>query len=133
IAAELDIPHIHTPHSLGVWKREDMGDDPETEAAYRFKERIDKEFLIFRQADRVIATTPQQREMLTDRYELPPDRVAMIPPGVDQHRYFPVPERDLKPIRKRLGFRNHDVYTIGRAAANKGYDLLIRALPTLRS
>jgi mannosylfructose-phosphate synthase len=46
--------------------------------------------------------------------------------------YTPVSGRDVRALRRRLGFRQHDVYTVGRAAANKGYDLLIRALPHLR-
>ena len=50
IAEELEIPHIHTPHSLGSWKQANMGVDmepDELEKNYRFQERIRKEFLIY--------------------------------------------------------------------------------------
>jgi mannosylfructose-phosphate synthase len=132
IAEEIGIPHVHTPHSLGAWKRDDMeGDQQEVESDYRFEERIEKEFLIFRHCDRVIATTPQQVEQLAEHYEVPQRQISMIPPGVDESRYTPVPSSQLIRLRRRMKMRRHDVYTIGRAAANKGYDLLIKALPPL--
>ncbi len=133
IAEELELPHIHTPHSLGWWKRADMRGDPqEIESNYRFEERIRKEFLVYRQCDHVIATSPQQLEILRDHYDVPDRQMTMIPPGIDVARYTPVPEEDVRRLRRRLHFRRYDVYTVGRAAANKGYDLLIRALPELR-
>lgn len=133
LAEELGFPHVHTPHSLGSWKRSDMKGDPqEIESDYRFEERIEKEFLVFRHCDRVIATTPQQVELLSRDYEVPERNVRMIPPGVDESRYTAVPAAETARLRRSLKMRKHDVYTIGRAAANKGYDLLIRALPTLR-
>ncbi len=132
IAEELGIPHVHTPHSLGWWKRKDMGGvAAEQEATYRFEERIRKEYLLFRRADHVIATTPQQVEHIRDQYELPERQITMIPPGIDERRYTPAPERELRQTRQRLGFEDNDIYTVGRAAQNKGYDLLISALPML--
>ena len=133
IAEELDLPHVHTPHSLGWWKRKDMKGDPQQiESDYRFEERIHKEFLVYRRSDHVIATTPQQVSILEKRYEVPSRHLTMIPPGIDERTYTPVPAERVKGIREKLEFERHDVYTVGRAAANKGYDLLIRALPTLR-
>ena len=133
IAEELGITHVHTPHSLGSWKRRGMRADPqEVESNYRFEERIRKEFLIFRRCDYVIATTNEQREFLTKDYEVPDWHMAMIPPGIDESRYTPVTQAQVKSIRRSVGFKQHDVYTVGRAAANKGYDLLIQALPELR-
>ncbi len=132
IAEEIGIAHVHTPHSLGSWKRRGMQADPqEIESNYRFDERIRKEFLIFRRCDYLIATTNEQREFLAKDYEVPDWHMAMIPPGIDEARYTPVTQAEARSIRRRLGFKKHDVYTVGRAAANKGYDLLIRALPEL--
>ncbi|MEZ5176426.1 MAG: glycosyltransferase [Acidimicrobiia bacterium] len=133
ISEELGVTHIHTPHSLGSWKRDDMaGDQQEIESNYRFDERIRKEFLIYRRCDRVIATTNQQVEVLTDAYDVPETHIEMIPPGIDEGRFTPITDAERRAVRRRLKFRKHDVYTVGRAAANKGYDLLIRALPELR-
>ena len=133
IAEEMNIPHVHTPHSLGTWKRDDMQGDPQQiESNYRFEERIRKEFLTYRRCEAVIATTNQQIEILNKKYDVPEDHIAMIPPGIDEGRYTPVTTSQASSLRRKLGFRKHDVYTVGRAAANKGYDLLIRALPELR-
>lgn len=133
IGEELGITHVHTPHSLGWWKRHDMkGDDQQLESNYRFEERIRKEFLIYRRCDHVIATTHHQVEVLREHYEVPEHHIAMIPPGIDETRYTPVTQAQASQLRKKLGFSPNDVYTVGRAAANKGYDLLINALPDLR-
>jgi mannosylfructose-phosphate synthase len=58
--------------------------------------------------------------------------MAMIPPGIDESRYTPITRAEIIAGRRKIRFRKHDVYTVGRAAANKGYDLLIEALPELR-
>jgi mannosylfructose-phosphate synthase len=134
VAEELGIPHVHTPHSLGAWKRRTMdGPKDELEATYRFEERVHKEFLAFRRSDHVIATSYEQVEQLADDYEVPDEHMTMIPPGIDEARYTPVPSSEVRRIRRRLHFHQHDVYAVGRAARNKGYDLLIRSVPTLRS
>jgi mannosylfructose-phosphate synthase len=133
IGEELDIAHIHTPHSLGSWKREGMSGDPqEIESDYRFEERIRKEFLTYRRCDRVVATTNQQAEILREAYDVPEHLISLIPPGIDEGRFTPITRKETQALRRRLKFRKNDVYTVGRAAANKGYDLLIRALPELR-
>ena len=133
IAEELDVTHIHTPHSLGSWKRRGMqGDTQRIESDYRFEERVRKEFLVYRRCDHVIATTNQQVEVLVDDYDVPAVHIAMIPPGIDESRYTPITQAEISVARRRIKFRKHDAYTVGRAAANKGYDLLIRALPELR-
>lgn len=133
LSEELGVPHFHTPHSLGEWKRRDMeGDDQEIESDYRFQERIRKEFLVYRRCDHVIATSRQQVETLSDFYEVPEHHMSMIPPGIDESRYTPVTNAEAQLLRDRFAVREHDVYTVGRAAANKGYDLLIQALPELQ-
>ena len=133
IAEEFDIAHIHTPHSLGSWKQQEMaGDQQQIESDYRFEERNRKEFLVYRRCEQVIATTNQQVEVLAKDYDVPADNIAMIPPGIDEGRYTPITQAEIRGQRRRLKFRKHDIYTVGRAAANKGYDLLIRALPELQ-
>ncbi|WP_127904251.1 glycosyltransferase [Solirhodobacter olei] len=133
IAEELQIPHIHTPHSLGWWKQKDMAGNPEEEmAGYRFEERIQKEFVLFRSCDHIIATSEQQAELIEDHYALPRDHITMIPPGIDEGRFTPATPETVAAARARLGIGRHDVYVVGRAAENKGYDLIIQALPALR-
>jgi mannosylfructose-phosphate synthase len=134
IAEELEIAHIHTPHSLGWWKERNMGndmDEAEMEATYRFKERIRKEFLVYQTCDHVIATTEPQAELLKQEYDLLEQRLTTIPPGMDEERFSPIRQADIRDLQKKYDFHTHDVLTLGRMAHNKGYDLLIQALPTL--
>lgn len=132
IAEELQIPHIHTPHSLGWWKQNDMqGADAEEMAGYRFDERIQKEFVLYRNCDHVIATTEQQVDLIVEHYQLPKDHISMIPPGIDEVRFTPATPGRVASAREKHDLSEKDIYVVGRAAENKGYDLVIAALPHL--
>ncbi len=134
VAEELEIPHVHTPHSLGWWKKNNMGvemNEAEMEATYRFEKRIRKEFLIYQMGDHVIATTEPQAELLKAEYDLLDRRITVVPPGMDESRFSPIRQADREALMQKYGLQTHDVLTLGRMARNKGYDLLIKALPTL--
>ncbi len=136
LAEALDIPHVHTPHSLGIWKKRQMETDyPERadsfEKEFNFTERIRHETILYRTCDLVIATTPPQLDMVKEDYGIEADRVFMIPPGYDDNRFFPVSEASRQLIRRRLGFTKPTVLALGRLATNKGYDLLIKAFGVL--
>ena len=134
IAEELGIPHVHTPHSLGWWKQNNMGTDMSTkemEKAYRFEERIRKEFLVYQMCDHVIATTDPQAELLLTEYDLLEKHLTVVPPGMDEDRFSPIRQGAQEELRKKYKLQPHDVLTLGRMAHNKGYDLLLEALPSL--
>lgn len=131
LAGRLGLPHVHTPHSLGAWKRDSMSGDPtELEARYRFAHRVAQERLVYGAADLIVATTPQQAELLSGpEYGVSADRLAMIPPGYDDTRFFPVSEASRQLTKRDLGLDGPIVLALGRMARNKGYDLLLRSLP----
>lgn len=134
IAEELGIPHVHTPHSLGWWKQATMGEDmdeAEMEAKYRFAERIRTEFLVYQTSDHVIATTEPQTELLQERYDVLARHITVIPPGMDENRFSPTRKEERERLRGELGMQDKDVLALGRMAANKGYDLLLEAMPTV--
>jgi mannosylfructose-phosphate synthase len=134
IAEEISVPHVHTPHSLGWWKKHNMGqqmDEETMEKEYRFEERIQKEFFVFQMCNHVIATTDPQFELLTHQYDVLPRRITVIPPGMDENRFSPVRLEDKRKIQEKLGFGKNDVLVVGRMAENKGHDLLIRSMPVL--
>ncbi|GGZ83040.1 mannosylfructose-phosphate synthase [Algibacter mikhailovii] len=134
IAEELGISHVHTPHSVGWWKQHTMGsdmDEKEMEKTYRFKERIRKEYFVYQMCNHIIATTLPQVDLLTKQYDVLPKNCTMIPPGIDENRFFPVPSKENDKIRVKYDIHPTDILTLGRMAHNKGYDLLIQALPTV--
>jgi mannosylfructose-phosphate synthase len=132
LAQALGIPHVHTPHSLGIWKRRQMendfpGDRESFEERYNFGERIRSERALYAACPLVIATTPEQVDVLTRSYGLPADKCRMIPPGYDDTRFFPLSDASRRALRQRLGLEGKVVLALGRLALNKGYDLLIDA------
>lgn len=133
IAEELGIPHVHTPHSLGWWKQATMGEDMDEaamEAKYRFRERIRTEFLVYQTCDHVIATTEPQTELLQEHYDVLERHITVIPPGMDENRFSPARKEERERLREQYGLRAQDVLALGRMATNKGYDLLLQAMPT---
>lgn len=134
IAEELGIPHIHTPHSLGAWKQANMGADMDAadmEATYRLEERINKEFRVYQTCDHIIATTEPQLELLQEEYDVLERHISVVPPGMDEDSFYPVRQQEQAKLRTKHGIQEKDVLILGRMAHNKGYDLLIEALPTL--
>ncbi|MGI0522809.1 glycosyltransferase [Rhizobium giardinii] len=136
LSTALSVPHIHTPHSLGTWKKRQMLTDyPELEGTleteFNFRDRISHERAIYDACDYVVATTPDQADILKRDYHVPSARIHMIPPGYDDSRFFPVSAASRALLRQRLGFDGKVVLGLGRLATNKGYDLLIDAFAVL--
>ncbi len=128
----LDVPHVHTPHSLGSWKQRlleaDFPHGPvELERRYNFTRRIAEERRLYSDCDIVVATTPSQFDLIVRDYGITAAKVRMVPPGYDDHRFYPVSEASRAAIRQRLGFHGEVILALGRLAHNKGYDLLIDA------
>lgn len=133
LANQLRVPHLHTPHSIGAWKRENMDGDPEElERKYNFNKRIREEKIIYDECAMLLATTPQQRDLVTQGlYDVPLEKVRVIPPGYDDTRFFPVSLATREALKRELDAEGPIVLALGRMARNKGYDLLLRAMPVV--
>ncbi|MDQ8185279.1 glycosyltransferase [Pelagicoccus sp. SDUM812002] len=125
-------PHVHTPHSVGTWKRlkmeTDFPEDKESfDSVYNFTTRIEHEQKVYDECAMVVATSPIQMDMFFDDYGLPRDKVAMIPPGYDDTRFYPVSDASRESLREKFGFEGRVITSIGRLSRNKGFDLLVDA------
>ena len=94
ISHQLNIPLIHTGHSLGRSKRKQLlaggmkRDD--IEQRYNISRRIDAEEEVLGTAEYIITSTRQEiieQYGMYDYYQ--PERMKVIPPGTDLERFYP--------------------------------------------
>lgn len=118
---------VHTSHSLGKRKLASL---PEADPA-KYTERITTETEILERCDAIIASTSLEKLDLGEFYGADDAKIAVIPPGVDAHRFQPT--RDKQDIKRKLGFSAVPlVFTLGRLDRRKGFDLYLRAAARAR-
>jgi mannosylfructose-phosphate synthase len=130
IAKRFSKPAYFTAHSLGAWKRSQMGGDPEKmEEKFNFKHRISEEMRIFKAVNAQTVTSEVQLEKLFELYDFKADNIENIPPGVDIHS-FNLPDPDVEPIKTELP--ENYIFCLSRIDTNKGHDLLLDAFDIIR-
>ncbi len=125
LGGRLDQQFFYTAHSLGAWKKEQMGGNPEEmEKLFKFEERIHWENILFRAAKAHTVTTEDGKDTYKRLYEFETPDMEIIPPGVDIHRFRP-----LEPGETERNLETPDKYIFGlsRIDSNKGHVELIRA------
>lgn len=128
------VPHVHTPHSMGLLKRQNRAWGASGESANdHIDERIHHERVIYHNANLVISTAGEQTRCLkeSDEYNVPEEKVAQIPPGFDDSLFYRPLEGEQKFIKPLLGWSDPTIFAAGRLAASKGYDLLIQSFPAV--
>jgi mannosylfructose-phosphate synthase len=129
LCERLGLPFVFTAHSLGAWKKEQMGGDPdEMERLFKFSERIRWENVIFRRATAQTVTTIDGKETYRRLYGFESDDLVVIPPGVDVRRFRPEPKGPPPGIDAPERF----VFALSRIDSNKGLDYLIRGFDRVR-
>jgi len=98
----LGVPLIHTGHSLGRVKRERLLDngvrEANIESQYNMSQRIEAEEIALGNASLVVASTTQEVEQQYSQYEnYHPQRMVVIPPGVDLKRFHPAKRNEPLP------------------------------------
>jgi D-inositol-3-phosphate glycosyltransferase len=82
--------------------------------------------------DRLIAATPLEKNQMTWLYGADPDKISIVPPGVDLGRFKPLPKAE---ARQHLGIPAHHqmILFVGRIQPLKGIDILLKALGQIRA
>jgi D-inositol-3-phosphate glycosyltransferase len=124
---ELNIPFVQTFHSLGAIKRKALGARDGSPP-----ERLLVERQVAMAADCVVATSPQERDDLIELYGTAPEKIQIVPCGVDLQRFRPV---NRARARATWGLPRDSflVVFVGRVEAQKGIDILLRAAARLRA
>jgi D-inositol-3-phosphate glycosyltransferase len=116
------VPLVASFHTLGKVKNyfAASGETPEPGM------RLDGEERVIAAADRIVAATPAEAAQLVGLYGADPDRIRIVPPGVD-HGLFSPRSRDQARARLHLsGIRL--LLFVGRLQAHKGPDVAVRTL-----
>ncbi|MDH4281533.1 MAG: PfkB family carbohydrate kinase [Myxococcales bacterium] len=135
LAKLLGVPFVYTGHSLGRVKKARLASRGQaSEEKYRFTQRIEAEERALETAALVIASTNQEvREQyaLYDHYQ--PDRMQVIPPGVDLSRFSPPEAAWPRPAiadeleRFLTDSEKPMVLCVARADERKNFEGLLRA------
>ena len=120
---DLGLPLVATFHTLDRVKAEVGLAD-----GVALRPRVEAD--VVRCGDLVVASTDEEVDQLVRYYGADPERVEIIPPGVDHHVFRPGDRVDAR-RHLRLG-SNPVVLFVGRIQPLKGVDLAVRALAELR-
>jgi mannosylfructose-phosphate synthase len=130
VAKRLRRPAFFTAHSLGAWKREQLGGDPaEMERKFNFEQRISEEGRIFRSVSAQTVTSVLQRDKIRELYGWQSQNIEVIPPGVDVRSFRP-PDPSRPPPQTDSPKRY--IFCLSRIDSGKGHDFLIDAFDLVR-
>jgi D-inositol-3-phosphate glycosyltransferase len=127
-AAWNGLPVVHMFHTLGLMKNRTARSESEREPSVR----IEGERQVMAFADRIVASTPAEHAQLQWLYGANPDKIAIIPPGVDVNRFHPMAREE---ARQRIQVPAADslILYVGRIEPLKGIDTLLQAIGILRA
>lgn len=118
---QLDLPLVSTFHTLARVKAETGDEEPQR--------RIDAEAEVIGCSDVILANSPEEVAQLTSLYGARPERVEIVPPGVEHAFFSP---GDQLGARRALGIGDHPVLLfVGRIQPLKGLQVAVGALAAL--
>src|SRR5579883_3249635 len=120
------VPHLAMFHTLAYLKH--LANPAAVEPALR----LAMERRLIQQADRIIATTHDERMQMLRHCGALPNQVEVIPCGVDLSRFVP---HDRQEARARLGLKGEQpvLLFVGRLDPFKGPDVFLKAAAMMRS
>jgi D-inositol-3-phosphate glycosyltransferase len=127
LARRWHVPHVAMFHTLGDVKLRARASEHESPA------RLEAERRLVHSVDHIVAATQHERQLLKQLYRVSPQRVSVIPLGVDLDAFRPRPRAEARaalglPAQERGEGHLHVVLAVGRIEPLKGFDILIRAV-----
>jgi len=120
-----NVPHIMMFHTLGAVKNAIGIGECEPEL------RIETERDLTRDCHRIIAPTNREKENLILHYGALPERIGVVPCGVNLEQFKPMGKEIAK---RQVGFvDNKIILFVGRIEPLKGIDQLLKAMPYLQN
>jgi mannosylfructose-phosphate synthase len=132
MAKKLNVPHVHTPHSLGKLKQQRMNveDLPpqKLKRAYRYHVRIAVEQKILNKASMIITICETNRILMLEHYIVDFEKIQVIYPGIDVKNFNPNPSK----VDEKIKLKKNAIITVSRMASAKGLDRVIDALSLIK-
>ncbi|MDQ0865774.1 glycosyltransferase [Arthrobacter globiformis] len=128
-ARRLGIPFVYEVR--GLWEITQLSTNPTWNESDRYKLAVRLETFVAREADAVLAITPQVRDELVAR-GVSPDSISLMPNSVDTDEFAPMPA--LAPLRRKLNIPD-DAVVVGYAGSlvpYEGLEDLVSATRILR-
>lgn len=129
VAAEIKqligTPFVVTFHALGAVRLQHQGTADEFPA-----ECIAIERRVVQEADHIIAECTQDREDLLTLYDADPQRVTVIPCGVNTQQFYPI-DKLLARMILNISPKERLILQLGRLVPRKGIDTVIEAVALL--
>lgn len=127
VARAQDVPHVQSYHSVAAHPGSPLsdGEPPESDT------RVAGEAHIARESDAIIAVSTAEARTIVERCGANPNRVTVIPPGVDLDMFRPAEPSDRRPACPWCGSKAGYVLMAARLQPLKGADLAIRAMAEL--
>lgn len=119
-----NLPHIITFHTLGAVKDEVLGSGADPPC------RMAAERDLSAACDRIVVTSRREQRNLVRLYGARPERIRIVPCGVDPVLFRPLDRRE---ARRRIGAAGDEriLLYVGRFAPEKGLERLLRTVPRL--
>ena len=116
-------PMVHMFHTLGEMKNRVARSEDERAG----EDRLNGERQVLRRANRIIIATLAEMTQLRFLYRADPNKMTVIPPGVDTGHFYPIPADEAKQF---IGLKPEDrmILFVGRIEPLKGVDTLIQAV-----
>lgn len=129
----LDIPHVHTPHTLGKAKKIEMSleETPvqKLKPFYRYHVRIAIEQKIINTANAIVVICETSRIQILQHYLADFEKLHVIFPGVDLDIF----NTKANSLDEKYQFKKNALLTMSRFVPAKGLDRIIDALALIKN